>query len=156
LSLRSADTQRRRAPVGHHAGVDLADLPLRRRGILVLDDALHVAGGIAQDAAVAAGIGQLDRQQRQSFAAARARQRGGGVGADQRHVAIEDQCGRRGIVQRRQGLLDGVAGAELRLLAREHQPQAGHRGLDQPSLMPGDDHGAGCAQRSAGTQNMLQ
>ena len=44
-----------------------------------------------------------------------------GLDLDQRHVAVEDQRG-AGVVEQRRRLLQGVAGAELRLLADEREP----------------------------------
>ena len=48
----------------HHAGVDLADRALLRRRVLVLDDRLHRALGVADDAPVTGRVVELDRQQR--------------------------------------------------------------------------------------------
>ena len=139
LALRVVVLQRgdpalqRRGGRGHHAGVDLADARAAPAlASLCSTMPRTLAGSVAQDAAVAGGVGQFDGQQRQLLAAAGAGQRGGGVGADQRHVAVEDQRGRRAVVQRRHGLLDGMAGAELRHLAHEDQALGLRRWLPPP------------------------
>ena len=46
---------------GHDAGVDLADGALRHARVLVFDDALNVAALVAQHAAIAGGVAQLNR-----------------------------------------------------------------------------------------------
>ena len=144
----------RRGGRGHHAGVDLADLALRRRRVLVLDDALHRVA-IAHDAPVAAGVGQLDGQQRQAFTAAQVHQCARGGGLDQRHVAVENQ-GRARIVQQRRRLLHRVAGAQLRHLACEAQPGRADCCFDFIGTMTGDDDGALCAETGDRLHHVLQ
>ncbi len=90
---------------------------------------------VAQDSAVAVGIGQLDGQQREALAAATGRQGTRRAGRDERHVAIEDQRGAAGMQQRR-GLLHGMARAELWLLAHEAQPLPGRVLFDVGSPVP--------------------
>eukprot|EP01136_Pigoraptor_vietnamica_P017581 Opistho-1_new@62939 len=117
---------------GHHAAVDLAHGALRLGGVLVLDDGRHLAPGMgADDAAIARGVVEFDGQQREPFAAA-----GGDEGAqrvlgDERHVARQDHHGAI-VRQLRRGLLHGMAGAQLGLLARETEGGGVHgRGLDR-------------------------
>jgi hypothetical protein len=54
---------------GHDAGIDLADRLLLGRRVLLLDDADHVAGRIAHDAAVAGRLVQIDGEHRQAVLA---------------------------------------------------------------------------------------
>ncbi len=44
------------------------DAPLRRRGVVLFDDGFHAAARIAQDAAVAGGVGELHGEQRHRLA----------------------------------------------------------------------------------------
>ena len=83
-------------------------------------------------------------------------QRSRGGGADQRHVAVEDQRGGVGVVQLRHRLLHGVPGAQLRHLARKAHAAAGQRGLHLVGPMAGDDHGARRPQIACGLQDMVQ
>ena len=53
-------------------------------------------------------------------------------------------------------LLDGVAGAELRLLADERHPRGGGGALDLVGAMPRDDDGPFGAERRGGVENVLQ
>lgn len=46
----------------HDAGVDLTNPLLRRRGLALLDDGLHLSRGVADDAPVALGVVQLDAE----------------------------------------------------------------------------------------------
>jgi hypothetical protein len=101
---------------GEDAGVHFAHLALFRRGVLLFDDARHLAGGIAQDAAVAGGVGHIDREQGQPFFAGGAHQALQGRHADQRHVAIQDQ-GRVAVLDQRHGLLHRMTSALGRILA---------------------------------------
>jgi hypothetical protein len=145
----------RRGRRRHHAGVDLAQRAFVFARVLVLDDRAHAAAGAAHDAAVAARVGEGDRQQRQLRAAAGRGQRGGGGGAHERHVAVEDQRRLEALVERRQRLQHRVAGAELRLLAHEDRC-TGSAPFDLGRAMAGDDDGARRPQRGGGVQNMLQ
>jgi hypothetical protein len=92
------------------------------RGVLGFDDGAHGDVAIAlrraaHDAAVGAGVvAGVHRQQRDLVLAAQRDQAPHGLGAHQRHVAVQDQ--RQAIVrQQRRRLLHGVAGAQLRFLA---------------------------------------
>jgi hypothetical protein len=49
-----------------------------------------------------------------------------------------------------------VAGAELRLLAHEHEPRRACAPLDLVGAVAGDDHRAGCPEVGNGAENMLQ
>ena len=105
----------RRGLEGVGAGVDLADRQLLGGGVaggLRLDHPLDLARGGADDAAVGAGLVELDRQHRRRGA-------GGGVGleqagdrrgGDQRHVAGEDEDG-LGLLDQRQRRAHRPAGA---------------------------------------------
>jgi hypothetical protein len=110
----------------------------------------------AHDAAVAGGVGQLDGQQRQLFAAAGLHQRAGRFGAQQGHVAVEDQRDAVGVVQHGHGLLHRVAGAQLRHLAHEDRPAGRGRGFDLFGPVAGDHHGAIGTHACSRVQNMLQ
>ena len=55
----------RRCRRRHHAGVDLANSALFGACVLLLDDGRYFAAGVTHDASVAAGIVELDGQQRQ-------------------------------------------------------------------------------------------
>jgi hypothetical protein len=91
----------------------------------VLDDGAHLRRSLSagtHDAAVAGGVGHAEREQRQALAVALGDQglQRGGLG--QRHVSRQHQ--RDAVVgQQGQGLLHRVAGAQLRLLAREFEAQ---------------------------------
>ena len=125
VGQRAEPALQRRGRRHQDAGVDLGDRQLVAMGVLLLDDLEHLAVPVAHDAAVAGRVGQGDGQQAQPAGAAVARrrqqplQRGGG---DQRHVAIEHQCG-RGLVQQGGRLLHRMARPELRRL--HHELQAG-------------------------------
>ena len=111
---------------GHDAAVDFADAALGVGGVFVFNDGAHIAVSGTLDAAVARGVGQLQREQRQTLSAACGQQRGQGVGLGQRHVAGQHQ--RDAVVgQQRHCLLHRVAGAQLRLLACKLQAQSASR-----------------------------
>ena len=124
---------------GHHAGVDLADESLRLGRILVLDDRAHLFA-VAHDAAVAGGVGELDRQQCQAFAAARGDERTFGRRRHERRVAVQDQRHAALVVvdERRRGLLHRMPGAELGFLP--HEAQVFRQRLDG-GLAPRRRHG---------------
>ena len=75
-----------------HAGVDRADRLLFRRAVLLLDDAVHAAGCIEQDASVAGGIAQLGRQHRELRR--RFDQRLQDRRAQQRHITVQHEHAR--------------------------------------------------------------
>lgn len=77
----------------------------------------------ADDAPVAAGVGQLDGEQRQLFGSGLGQQALQGRRLDQRHIAVEHQHPLG--LDERQGLGQGVAGAELLLLQDEIQVGSG-------------------------------
>jgi hypothetical protein len=156
--LVSCDSQRLSAPVGrgHHAGVDLADLALRGRRVLVLDDAQHPRRPPHRDdAAVAGGVGQLDGQQRQALPGAVVDQVARRGPLHQRHVAIEDQGGAL-VVQLRQRLLHRVAGAELRHLAREGEMRRGDGAFDFLRALAVITTMPSALQFAGGLQDVLQ
>jgi hypothetical protein len=139
---------------GHHAGVDLANGALRRTRVLLLDDGAHGLA-LAHDAAVATGVVEHQGQQREALPATGLYQRTRRVGAHQRHVAVEDQC-RALVVEQRQGLPHGVAGAELRFLAHAQRTRCGGHRLDLIGAIARDHQRAVRVQLSAGGQDMLQ
>ena len=105
---------------GHDAAVDLADAALLVAGVFLLDDGLHLASCVAHDAAVTRGIGKLDGEQRQLFAAAGCNQGLQRIGLRERHIAREHHhC--RLIGQMGRSLLHRVASAELGHLAGKLQ-----------------------------------
>ena len=123
--------QRRRVE-GVGAGVDLADRQLLGVGVaggFGLDHALDLAAGAADDAAVGAGVVELDRQHRRR---APARPRGPRAGRRSSRprsagVAGEDEHGLARLDQR-QGGADRAAGAVgLGLDRRSRRPRAGRR-----------------------------
>jgi hypothetical protein len=85
---------------------------------------LHRAIGAAHDAAIARGVGQAHGQQRQLLRPAppamQPPARAAVAGLGQRHIAREHDHGAV-VLQLRHGLLHGVAGAQLRLLAHKFQ-----------------------------------
>ncbi len=97
--LEAAQRCEQRAAVEHvQAGVDLADRELglgRVAGGLRLDDALDVAVGAAEHAAVAARVLELHRRQRRGGAGllVRGDDRGDRLARDQRHVAVQHDHG---------------------------------------------------------------
>ena len=146
---------------GQHPGVDLADGALRRGGVFLLhdgDDAVACrarAGAAAHDAAVALRLGEVDREQAEGTGLGRLDQGLQAGGADQRHVAVEHQ-GAAARRQQRRGLLHGMAGAQLRLLAREAGAARRHRGLHFGGAMAGDHRDLRCPQAAYGIEDMLQ
>ena len=99
----------------HHAGVDLADRALLRRRVLVLDDRRHLAVAVADDAAVAGGIVELDREQRQRARARVADDRFERLGARQRVGAEQHERHAVG-AELRQRLGERVARPQRRIL----------------------------------------
>ena len=77
------------------AGVALVDRRLLGRGVLLLDDALDLAVGIADDAAVAGGVVQLHGEHHHGGVVliAHLRQAGDSLGLDERAVAREHRQG---------------------------------------------------------------
>ena len=108
---------------GHDAAVHLFDGVLRGRGVFVFDDGLHAPGSRAHDAAIARGVGKVDRQQGEIGAIAGRNQVTQSVSLGQRHIARQNNH-HAVIGQHGHSLLHGVAGAELRLLAHKLQVKA--------------------------------
>ena len=99
---------------GVDAGVDLVDLALLRGGVLVLDDAEHLAAVLAaQDAAVAGGVGHPGGEHGHGGAGALVLgdQLTQGRGIQQRHVPVGDQHGALGGGDPLEPALDGASGA---------------------------------------------
>jgi hypothetical protein len=150
---------------GHDAAVDFIDGALGFARVLVLDDARHLSCAIAQDAAVARGVGQAHGQQRQLPAGHGLRgrhQRAQRGRLRQRHVAREHD--HRAVVrQARHGLLHGVAGAQLRLLAHTFHVKLACNARQSCgsrfyfcSAVAGDDDGAARLQVRRLVQHMVQ
>ena len=96
------------------AGVDLADPPLLGGGVAVLDERDHATVGVAEDPAVAGGVGHGGRDDGDRGRRGRVglEQAAEGLGGEQRDVAVGDEH-RAGEVggQRVEAALDGPAGA---------------------------------------------
>ena len=75
---------------GHDTGIDLANGLLLRTGILLFDDALHLAGRVTHDATVARRIGQVDGKNGKAVPGC-LQQALQGCRRGQRHVAVEHQ-----------------------------------------------------------------
>ncbi len=125
----------------------------------MLDDAAHVAAGIAHDAAITGGIRQ-HLGQHGGAGATRFQQAPQGFGLHQRHVAVQHQ----GHVilaiafkQQRHGLLHGMAGALLRLLQHEMQVRLALVSLfDAVRAMADHDDDAPRLQLARAVQHMAQ
>ena len=123
---------------GEDPAVDLGDRRLLRGGVLLLDDAGHLAGVVAQDPAVAVGVRHHTGQDAHHSSAPRRgprRRRAGppprGAGC-RRPPPARSPRGRR--VQRLPGHAYGVPGALLGLLDRQHR--VGEQLLDvRPDLL---------------------
>ena len=111
--------------------------------------------GRRDDAAVPVRLVELDGEQGQTLRSRRRDQAAQGLALDQRHVAVEDER-RAAVVEARRRLLQGVAGAELRLLANEDEAGRLRISLDLVGAVAGDDDRPGFPQRSGGVENMLQ
>src|SRR5476649_2349523 len=98
----------------HDAAVDFLDRPLGVGGVLFLDDGDNIAV-FTDDATQSVGIILHHGQDAKLVATGRLDQAPQRGGRRQRHVAVQDQR-RHAVVQFRQRLHDGVAGAQLRFL----------------------------------------
>ncbi|VXC06974.1 hypothetical protein NOCARDAX2BIS_400209 [Nocardioides sp. AX2bis] len=139
---------------GQDPGVDLGDLALGGRGVLLLDDRLDLAVGVAQHPAVPRRVGHPPREHAH-------RAVGGGVlvgeGAqglpgEQGRVAVRDhdRPGHRALGGERVDRdPDRVAGAELLLLHGQQRVGSplGHVQTDQLALVAHDDRDASGVQR---------
>jgi hypothetical protein len=128
----------------------------------LLDDALHRAGIVAHDAAIARGIGHGHGQQRHLVAAGGIEQTLQRVGLGQRHITRQhhDQAI---VLERRHGLLHGMAGAQLGLLAHKLQVHGAIRAIGGGdgsfhfrSTMARHHHGRARLELRSGVQHMLQ
>ena len=143
-----------RGGCGDDAGVDFLDGALGRAGILLLDDGDDLAV-FAHDAAIAVRVLQRHSQHAQLVLAGRiqqALQRGGG---GQGNVAVEHQRG-SAILQVRQRLHHGVAGAQLRLLLGEGQALVGKGIGDGITAMTVDHAQLAGRERTGGIDHMTQ
>ena len=97
------------------ARIHLFDGPLRGGAVAVLDDALDVAVGVADDAAVAGRVVEDRRGQRRRrlLGLVLLDQRLEGLGPDQRTVAAQHERLAREILQMLLAAHDGVGGAQL-------------------------------------------
>ena len=144
----------------HDAAVHLADGTLGFAGVFVFDDGLHriTLATTTHDAAIPRGVGKVDGEQRQLVCAALSDQRLQGIRLSQRHIARQNHH-HPIIGQRGHGLLHGVAGAQLRLLAHALDGQRLARGqqqrLDLVSPVAGDDHRRAGVQLRCCVQYML-
>ena len=135
-------SQHRGGGVHHvHAAVELAHRLLGRGRGFLLDDTQHLAALTAQDAPIAACIGQFAGQHGQGVVARtvgaeqvlQGRQgQHRGVAVEQQHVGPAPQP-----VGRRQ---ESVAGAELLVLTGKLHPRRVQRLLNLLSAVPGDHH----------------
>ena len=141
---------------GRHqdAGVDLADAALGGVGVLFLDDAGDAAV-VAHDAPVAGGVVGLHGEDGEPFGPGGGHQARERVGRGKGHVAIQDQGGRR-IVQVRQRLHDGVAGAARGRLQRPVQVGRGQRGAHLLGAVAVHHHQPRRAQRARRIQRVRQ
>ena len=129
---------------GHDAAVNFGDGALGLAGVLVLNNRQHSPPGrSAHDAAVAAGVRQVQGEQSQLTTVAKGQQRLQSVGGGQGHVARQDKRDAV-ILKLGQGLLHRMAGAQLRLLPHALQGQvhraASQRGLHHFSTVSGNHH----------------
>ena len=90
----------------------------------MLHNRLHHIARPAHNTAIAGGVGHVQGQQGQVFTAAQVQQRAQRSGLRQGHIARENQ-GHTVVCQHRNGLLYGMAGAQLRFLPHKLQTQRG-------------------------------
>ena len=110
---------------GVDAGVDLVDLALGRRGVLVLDDAGHLPLAVADHPPVAGGVRHPRAQHGQPLGLHRlVDQRGQGLALQHGHVPVEDDDDPVPLRERLDAQLHGVTGAALLgLLDHGHGPR---------------------------------
>ena len=133
-------------PDGVQTWVDLGDGTLDVARVPLFDDAGDLAVGSADDSAIAGGPCEVERHQRQVRArgAVGIEQGAERGGADERHVAVEDEDVAREAGEGRRGARDRVAGpALLRLeddaeVPHPRSAQLGYRGAHSVRLVP--DH----------------
>ena len=141
---------------GHEqAGVAFAHLALFPRRIFLFNDAINAAGVVAQHAAIAFGVGQQHRQQRQLALATCGQQGVQGDGTDERHVAIEHQHAMV-VGNVRQALHDGMASAQLFRLQRPLHGLVLQYGLDAVSAVPVDHMDTHGPQFAGAVDDVLQ
>src|SRR5207245_11450651 len=100
---------------GVETWVDLGDGTLDVARVPLFDDAGDLAVGSADDSAIAGGPCEVERHQRQVRArgAVGIEQGAERGGADERHVAVEDEDVAREVGEGRRGARDRVAGPDL-------------------------------------------
>ena len=127
--------------------------------VFLLDNALDMAAGIAQDTAITKGVVHLEREQRQSLACALRNQLLDGVGLGERHIAGKHH--HHAIVcQHGCGLLHGMPRAQLGHLPHKLAPGRGVVGWCQSSFyllgaMTRHDHDLPRLQLGGSIQHML-
>ena len=138
------------------AGVDLVDLQRLGVGILLLDDAADVAGGVTHHAAVAGGVGHMLRQQRELAALGGLGQALQGGGLHQWHVAVQDERGHV-VDQHRDGLGHRMARAQLGgLQGPLHVGLPGKCGLDLLAAMTIHHHQPLRVEGAGGIDDMAE
>jgi len=140
-------------------GVDLADAPDVVRRVLGLDDGVHAALVVADDAPVRSRIVQDDGEERgcRAALAVDGQETLKGLGPQQGNVAVHDQeCPIRVGGERLARDLHGMAGAERGLLAHEGQAPARERGLHGLRLVPHHHRDGFGRRRLDGAQDVLE
>ena len=125
----------------HEAGVAQRDRPLRLVRVLIFDHPLDPAARVGDHAAVGGGIVRTEAEHHARRCVGPVQPLDHGphrLGADERHVTIKDEHIAFEARERRLGLRDGMAGAELLGLKRDPDAAPRHRLLDL--LAPGADH----------------
>ncbi len=126
-----------------HPGVDLGDLRLGIRRVLLLDDALHAAHGIAHDPAIAGRVRDDGAQngRRRTACAVRTDEAGQRLVVQERHVAAQDEHIAREVGYPLEGDLDGSAGArDLVLVDHEDLGRDVEDGVGDEVAFVADDH----------------
>jgi hypothetical protein len=140
------------------AAVDFPDAALVAGGVPLLDDALHLAGRVAHNAAVPVRLVDDRGQNRGGGALARVRleQAFQGVRFEERDVGVQQQHRARLPRQHRLGLEQRVAGAELRRL--QDELEAGPPRQRSPHLVlavSDHEHGLFGVERVHGVEHVL-
>ncbi len=125
----------------------------------MFDDARDAPAGIAHDAAIAAGIVQLDGQHRIALGLGADTGRGYQslqcVGARQRHIAVQHQGGHIGI-EMWHCLLDRMSGTQLLFLLGKNDVGRGDRRAHLIGTVPDHHHDARRRQTACGFNHMGQ
>jgi len=139
----------------HHTGIHLGDHLLQGGGILFLDNTQHVAGIVAQYAAITNGVVEGDSEQSQGVVIDVGNQCFKGGGTDQGYIAIQHQ-GDGILSQAGQGLHNGMAGAQLLRLLHPLQVGLGEALLHRRGAVPADDTEAAVRQRTGSVDDMSE